>query len=66
MSSQDTTQQGSQAMPGAGPHDYPVCHRCSRRMTVKQLTPAIATKADDIVYTCRDCGTSATRTVARG
>jgi len=45
----------------------PSCPRCTRKMTVKQVSPVLfASNVDDVVYGCEDCGTRIKRTVRRG
>jgi RNase P subunit RPR2 len=46
--------------------ENPVCPQCDRPMKVKHVMPVLfASKVDDIVYGCDDCGTEAKRTVKR-
>lgn len=45
---------------------WPSCPHCTRKMTVKQVTPVLfASNMDDVVYGCEDCGTATKRTVKR-
>jgi hypothetical protein len=45
---------------------WPSCPRCTRKMTVKQVTPVLfASTVDDVIYGCEDCGTTVKRTVRR-
>ncbi len=63
--------QQSQASSGGEPPSSaqpkpPVCPRCERRMSVKQVTPVLfASNLDDVLYACTRCGTEAKRTVKR-
>ena len=51
----------------AGKHNHPPCPKCSRPMTVKQITPVLfASTVDDIIFGCDECGTELKRTVKRG
>lgn len=44
----------------------PSCPRCSRKMTVKQVSPVLfASNIDDVIYGCEDCSTTVKRTVKR-
>jgi hypothetical protein len=45
---------------------HPTCPKCTRRMTVKQVSPVLfAATVDDVIYGCEDCGTEVKRTVKR-
>jgi DNA-directed RNA polymerase subunit RPC12/RpoP len=45
---------------------HPDCPKCSRRMTVKQVTPVLfASNIDDVIYGCEDCSTEVKRSVKR-
>jgi transposase-like protein len=62
MSMQETGSRGFIESPVSG--EYPVCHRCNRSMTVRQLTPSLlGPDVDDVVYRCTDCGSVVTRAV---
>jgi DNA-directed RNA polymerase subunit RPC12/RpoP len=68
MSTQEMPSSGApprSAKPGTSGGN-PVCPRCQRRMTVKQVSSVLfATDVDDVVYGCDKCGTEDKRTVRR-
>lgn len=65
MSSQEQVPSGG-GMRSGGPPKYPICPKCSRPMTVKQVMPVLfASSLDDTVFGCAECGTEAKRTVKR-
>jgi hypothetical protein len=44
----------------------PLCPGCAGRMLLKQVTPALfASKVDEMIFGCDNCGTEIERTVSR-